>query len=75
MTIAATIKPQTGAPIRVQLIDDSAVVRGLTRRWDLAALWLHWRLCPGIQGGQWRDSTRAGVSRLSRVGSEVRILP
>ena len=33
MTIAATIKPQTGAPIRVQLIDDSAVVRGLTRRW------------------------------------------
>ncbi len=33
MTFAATIKPQTGAPIRVQLIDDSAVVRGLTRRW------------------------------------------
>lgn len=33
MATAFNIKPQTGAPIRVQLIDDSAVVRGLTRRW------------------------------------------
>lgn len=33
MTFAANIAPHTGTPIRVQLIDDSAVVRGLTRRW------------------------------------------
>ena len=25
--------PEAATPIRVQLVDDSAVVRGLTRRW------------------------------------------
>ena len=33
MSVAPQIRAHAGAPIRVQLIDDSAVVRGLTRRW------------------------------------------
>jgi two-component system chemotaxis response regulator CheB len=33
MTLVNQIAPHKGTPIRVQLIDDSAVVRGLTRRW------------------------------------------
>ncbi|MAP96581.1 MAG: chemotaxis response regulator protein-glutamate methylesterase [Ponticaulis sp.] len=51
MTLAASPRAQT-APIRVQLIDDSAVVRGLTRRWltDVAGIELIVVSADGMQG-------------------------